>query len=238
MHRIAISSLLLAAITVATGPDLFIEASPSDAPRPLDLPVGSSPDEVLHHDLDAEELDETMLYFGAELEGDAFFWCLDKSGSMEEQGRFAQQQEEVIAAIEQLGDSAEFGVVAVSSGVVRFSPHPRKATPENRRRAIEWVRALECAGESRLVEGVVETLSLANFSRARSPHVIVTSDGAPPTEGRADGRDSLHAAIVGANWARLEIHAIQIGSDRAAGKFLLELAQKNGGTFLRPEGAR
>ena len=46
------------------------------ARQPLDLPSGGGRAD------DEEDTAEAIHFYGAEYEGDAFFWCLDKSGSM------------------------------------------------------------------------------------------------------------------------------------------------------------
>ena len=54
----------------------WITGQPPDRPhRPLDLPAGGG----VGDEAEEEDMPELIQFWGEEYEGDAFFWCLDKS---------------------------------------------------------------------------------------------------------------------------------------------------------------
>ncbi|MGE4601345.1 MAG: hypothetical protein AAEJ65_00390, partial [Planctomycetota bacterium] len=85
--------------------------------RPLDMPSGGG-----GGDDDDEDAPETIIFYGQDYEGDAFFWCLDKSGSMDWGGAMEDLKQEMAGAILSLSPAAEFSLVAFSSNTVVWSP--------------------------------------------------------------------------------------------------------------------
>ena len=61
----------------------------ADGRKPLDLPSGGSGDND-----EEEDAPETINFWGGEYEGDAFFWCLDKSCSMSWNGEIQDLKQE------------------------------------------------------------------------------------------------------------------------------------------------
>lgn len=234
MLRTAISSLFLALSFTAL--NATVGAADLRVRRPLDLPVGG-PRFGESSDEEEETLPDSVQFFGGEYEGDAFFWCLDKSCSMGWQSAFDQVQAEVVASLESLSEASEFSVVAFSSGVISWSPTPREGNQSNRTDAIEWVRALEPGGASCLISGAIETIAISNRSEALTKNLILLSDGAPGCTGGESTELALEA-ITRANWQHSPIHTIFIASDPEARQFLQSVSRTSGGSFRQPPGTR
>lgn len=73
--------------------------------RPLDMPSGGR-----GGDEDEEDAPEVIDFWGGQYEGDAFFWCLDKSCSMGWNGEIQQLKQEFSQTLNSLSSQAEFGV--------------------------------------------------------------------------------------------------------------------------------
>ncbi|MFN0058824.1 MAG: VWA domain-containing protein [Planctomycetota bacterium] len=186
--------------------------------RPLDLPSGGSGSND-----NEEDITESITFYGAEFEGDGFFWCLDKSGSMIGD-QFATLQSEVTMAIQQLSANAEFGLVAFSSNHVVWRENPSRATSNNKLAAIGWVQALAAGGGTMISPAGVATLEICNHSQKNHRAVIVLGDGLP-----ADESVALEE-ITGANYQSVPINTILI-ADVGGIPFMQMLAGMNQGTF-------
>ena len=131
--------LVLSFIVSITG--WIVGQSDEGARRPLDLPSGGAGDGD-----DEEDAPETINFWGGEYEGDAFFWCLDKSGSMDWDGAIDDLKQEVNSAILSLSPAAEFSLVAFSSNTLVWSPSPQAARLAEKTAALSWVNSLYAEG--------------------------------------------------------------------------------------------
>ena len=190
---------------------------------PLDLPASGGS----HGDEDPDVI-EPILFYGSVYEGDGYFFCIDRSGSMSEEGRLEQMKEEVISVIQSLTDVTEFSIVSFASGWTAWSNTPQEATTANRHTAEVWVRALEAGGTTCMGSAAVQTLNIAQLSEKEDKQVFVLSDGVPFCNGSFTGPQVL-SAVIGANYERLPIHTIYISDDSAGVNFMTSLAM-NGGT--------
>jgi len=193
--------------------------------RPLDLPSGGG------GFADGEEdAPETIIFYGMDYEGDAFFWCLDKSGSMDWGGAMEDLKQEVTAAVLSLSPSAEFSIVAFSSNTVIWSPTPRPAKLPEKTAALAWVNSLGADGWTCLAPAAVTTLNICNQSSHGARQVIILSDGAPFCN-EVDTSNQALSEITGANWQQVPIHTVFIGSDMQGIDFMQSLAAMNQGSF-------
>ena len=199
------------------------------ARRPLDLPSGGAGDGD-----DEEDAPETINFWGGEYEGDAFFWCLDKSCSMGWNGEIQQLKEEFTSTISSLSSQAEFGVVAFSDGHISWRASPVKANPANKGSATAWVLALNAAGWTCIGPAGVETLNIANQCSKQMKQVLILSDGEPYCNGSNTATQSL-ADITAANWQRIPVNTIYIATDNGGITFMQQLASQNNGTFFQPQ---
>ncbi|MEM7260969.1 MAG: VWA domain-containing protein [Planctomycetota bacterium] len=195
--------------------------------RPLDLPApGRGTD-----DDDPEPLDQ-ILFYNQEFEGDGFFFCLDRSGSMNLNGRLETMKLEFRSTVSQLSSHAEFGVITFSTNVTFWSSAPQRAFPATRAAAANWVEGLEAIGWTCLSPAGVKTLELAGLSAKRNKQIFILGDGEPICDG-TDTTALCLQSITAANHEDLSIHCLLIGasSGSAAATFFQTLAAMNRGTF-------
>ncbi|HIA27399.1 MAG TPA: hypothetical protein EYN79_04655 [Planctomycetes bacterium] len=207
-----------------------IENDNTSSQFPLDLPSGGGAS-----DDEEEDAPETIIFYGQNYEGDAFFWTLDKSGSMGWNGEIEVLKQEVTQAVMSLSSAAEFSLVAFSSGHILWSAQPRRATSQNKASASAWVGQLHADGWTCLAPAVIETLNICNQSHKQQRQIIVLSDGAPVCNG-IDTSSSALNEITTSNWQQVPIHTIFIGNEAGGLGFMQELALLNGGTstFIDP----
>ena len=220
--------LILALLTVVSATSWIVGQSGEGARRPLDLPSGGT-----GGDDDDEDAPETINFWGGEYEGDAFFWCLDKSCSMSWNGEIEQLKQEFTQTLNSLSSAAEFGVVAFSGGHVVWNPMPQRANPANKGSATAWVLALNAAGWTCIGPAGVATLNIANQSSKQMKQVLILSDGEPYCDGANTATQSL-ADITAANWQRMPVNTIYIATDTGGIAFMQQLASQNNGTFFQP----
>ena len=118
----------------------MIAVFPDEGFRPLDLSVA-----------EAQSCPGSVPFYGQVYEGDAFVWCLDKSGSMAWSSSgfppIVDMKAAVIAALGDLTPSQEFSIISFGgSGYITFSVSLLRATSANIASAQAWVSALPAAG--------------------------------------------------------------------------------------------
>ena len=197
--------------------------------RPLDLPSGGQGGED-----DEEDGPEIISFYGSQFEGDAFFWCLDKSGSMAWGGRINVLKAEVTQAINSLSSHAEFGLVAYSSSTVVWSQLPQKANPAKKAAAIGWVSVIQAVGWTCLADAGVQTLNIANQCTKQHRKVLIVGDGVPVCFGENTEQECL-ANITAANYQSIPIDTLYVSTDNQGITFMQDLAAANGGTFTLVE---
>ena len=198
---------------ISLGPQVFAERTP------LDLPSGRSGEA----DEETEELDEAITFYGSDFEGDAFFWCVDKSCSMGPPG-MALLAAEVTQAVQSLSARSEIGLVAFSNNVIFWRLTPQKANYHNKLSLSSYVSELSAMGGTIIGPAGVQTLDIANQSSKRKRNIIVLSDGMPTDA------DPI-SVITGANYQSIPIHTIYINLGSGDGwGFMQALAAANGGS--------
>lgn len=214
---VALLFTMIGALHVAAG---------SSGRTPLDLPSGgpgeTSEDEAAPH---------TIVFYGQTYEGDAFIWCLDKSGSMVGE-RLEILKQEVTSAIQSLSVGAELGLVAFSSNVVTWQQSPVFATPETKLSALAWVNTLVADGPTCITAGATRAVDLARDSTRSHRSMMVVSDGIPYCNGQIQTELALEE-ITAANAGLLPIHTLFIGVDNGGQSFMQDLAALNEGTFTQ-----
>ncbi len=201
----------------------------------LDLPfeaVGASEEE--------EKAPEILVFYGQIYEASTVVFALDESGSMSSNRRWELQSREVIRAIQEMSDEAEFGIVYYGSRVTAFRHQPVKASAGNKAAGIAFVKSRRPVGDTCLGEGVVKALQICQLSASNHRSVIVTSDGKP--DNCATGNAATPAEIQGifqktraANpGGAIRVHTIWVGLGGDDGiEFMRQLAEIHRGTFRK-----
>ncbi len=221
---------ILALVSAIFGVCISAQGDDGVAKRPLDLPSGGR-----GVDEDEEDEPETITFYGSEFEGDGFFWCLDRSGSMLSPAGGGEASIDVLKretteSVNQLSRFSEFSLVSFASNVDVWSEEPRKASLSYKASAITWVQAMVAIGSTCLSSAGVRTLEVANRCSKRRVCVLILGDGLPGCLGGDSAAISL-ANITFANYKRLPIHTFFISSSTGGIAFFQSLAAANGGTF-------
>ena len=215
---------VLLSLSTAGGAWLIAASDGKPVNRPLDLPNGGK-----GYEEEEEEVPETITFYGQSYEGDGFFFCLDKSGSMTIGDSISEMKSEVTDAISGLTEQSEFALVAFSTGWISWKPRPHVGTTANRTLSTAWVQSLEAGGQTYLATACIETIRLCNMSDKEHKQIIVLSDGEPNNPGPAGTLSS----VTSANWRCTPIHTVYLGSQMAARQFMQQLAAMNHGEFSR-----
>ncbi|MFN0057701.1 MAG: vWA domain-containing protein [Planctomycetota bacterium] len=207
--------------------------STSDGPigsarRPLDLPSGGN-----GSDDDEEDEPEAVTYYGAEIEGDGFFWCLDRSCSMGEGASFTTLKVETTRAIMQLSRNAEFAVVFYSSNLTVWPVNetPARATPGSKNAAVLWVNLTPYQGQTCMGAGVVKVCEIANQSTKRRRQVLMLGDGVPFCDGGPSSPSEVLDAVETANYQHIPFNTFYISDDASGIQLFQDIAGQTGGTF-------
>ncbi len=208
------------------------DVRPGGGRRPLDLPAGG-----LGRDSDDESGCEYIDVFGSTYEGDAFFWCLDKSCSMGADGGapLAALKQEMSKALDQLSSRAEFSIVTYNTTFDVLFDEPRRARLGNRTLAKSFVNSMVPAGTTCLTAAAVKIVEISNKSKRRNKAIVIIGDGAPecpPPYTSAQGEAALND-ITAANYERTRIHTIFISASETGATLMRQLAALNGGTFTQ-----
>jgi len=221
----SLAVLLVMSVALGTTGWIVAQSDGTSVKRPLDLPSGGKGD-----DEDEEDAPETISFYGGEYEGDGFFWCLDRSCSMDWGNLIGQLKSEMTESISQLSEESEFSIVAFSSGYTYWSPNPKEANAGNKASATAYVLSLSPDGGTCLAPAGVYTISISNMCSKEHKQILVLSDGEPNCPGPAE----TLSAMTSANWQHTPINTIYIASDTGGTAFMQQLAAMNSGTFSTP----
>ena len=203
---------------------------------PLDLPSGGGGSRVDASSEDESAL-ESIVAFGATIEGDTFIACFELSAATAEHGIFEVVRRELSDAIASLGDESAFTLVSFDATATVWSERPRAATPSRRDEAIEWLDGRRPGGEACLAPGFLRALEIAQRADARDPRIIVVAVDAVTCAGIEDPA-AMVEQVTAANWGRIPVDVIDLGiidgADRPAARTLQRLAERNGGRFIQP----
>ena len=169
-------------------------------------------------------------FFGTEIRSDRLVFVLDISGSMEAEDRIGRAKAQLVQAIEGLPDGGAFTVIAFSSGCRVWEKALVPATPQNKARAVEFVKGLQPTGNT-LTLGACK----AAFEVERADAIVLLSDGYPTEKNNATGQamsnDDVLSEIAGLNrFKRWRIDTFGFKSVDM-GDFMQRLAQESGGTY-------
>lgn len=169
-------------------------------------------------------------FFGTELRSDRLVFVIDISGSMEAEDRIGRAKTQLAQAIDALVPTARFTVVAFSSGCRLWERALVPATPQNRQKAVEFVRGLTPTGNT-LTLGAMK----AAFELEGADAIVLLSDGFPTetnhTTNQPMQNDEVLAEIAGLNrFKRWRIDTFGFASSQM-GDFMQRLAEGTGGTY-------
>jgi len=199
----------------------------------LDLPF-----DALGDDADEEDAPEAVNFYTLTLEGDAFFYVVDHSGSMMDSGELQRAKQEVTKNINEFSERVHFGIIFFAGSVDRFPKNgrPAKADTSTKQGAISFVHAIQRGRGSCPLVGLQAGLLMANQVTSTRKVIVYVGDGGGTCQG-ADEAQYLQKTlqtVSSMNFQRVKINAIGVVDVSPLGEdFLRKLTRQNGGTYTR-----
>jgi Mg-chelatase subunit ChlD len=202
----------------------------------LDLPF-----DALGQEEEEEEAPEIVNFYTTNLEGDGFFYVIDRSGSMQNSGELARAKSEVSKNISEFSSRVQFGIVFFDAGILKFpsSGQPAEANEAMKQAGKGWMNSVGGGSGSCCMQGILTGLQMANRAKARRKVVVYLGDGGGTCMG-ADENQYLAKAlgtITAQNYQRVKINTIGVLEvTQVCESFLRKVAAANGGTYTRISG--
>jgi Ca-activated chloride channel family protein len=161
-------------------------------------------------------------------------FVVDRSGSMEENGKMTQARAALSYCVKRLSPQDRFGIVDFATDWNELEPHLLAATKDNKERALRYIERLDAAGGTNIEAGLTEGLRLLTPAPGRLPLVFFMTDGLP-TVGQTDITELLKSAQSKNAALKARLFSFGVGSDVNT-LFLDKLAQGNRGTgdYVQP----
>jgi len=172
---------------------------------------------------------KTPRFFGEEIKKGRVIFVIDVSGSMSLKagsGRIKLEvvREELINAIKAMDKRYKFNIIFYSTGVAKWRPNLQKATEENKKAAIDFIKGRPPAG----MTNIYGALKLA-MEDAEVKLIILLTDG-QPTIGITDKEKILEDVRKWNKYRRIQINTIGLQGQDVDPDFLRRLAEQNKGT--------
>jgi hypothetical protein len=202
-------------------------------------PFSSCAEDETSDDIDCAAFDRCGIdFYGLILDGDGIFYVIDRSPPHADRGELALAKAEIVRNLMSFPASFQFGVVFFDRGVLRFpaSEQPATATPEVVASAASFVQSVNQSSGTCVQQGLVSALRMANRSTARRRLMVYVGDGGGTCSG--DETDYLRQTVelvTAENSQGVIIHVVGVllAGRQIHEEFLMELARRNGGTFIR-----
>jgi hypothetical protein len=199
----------------------------------LDLPfdaVGEQEEE--------EESPEVVVFYNTNLEGDGFFYIIDRSRSMQDAGELPKAKQETSKNVREFSDRVYFGIFFFDANLLKFPSNgqPAKANAGMKGAALSFIQSTPPGGGTCLKEALMAALRMANMCKAKRKVIVYLSDGG----GHCNGQDPSEylrqtlGAVSSANVQRVKINTIGVLDLTPDGEtFMRNLASQNGGSYTR-----
>ena len=174
MHK-RIALLLAAAISISwIASILSQEVGGTGQSQNLDLPYNADTTTVI--DEDAAEI---IFFYGQQFQGDAFVFCVDRSGSMGDHGELARAKREICRNIMEFSPDTEFAICFFHTGWIMWPANQRtvKATIQNKQAACRWVALIAGGQMSCPKSALLKSLQTLNGSKGRRRCLIYVGAG-------------------------------------------------------------
>jgi Ca-activated chloride channel family protein len=160
-------------------------------------------------------------------------FVVDRSGSMEQDGKMEQTRQALAYCIRRLGAQDRFGIVDFATDWSELEPRLVAADEANKQRALRYVERLDAMGGTNIEAGLGEGLRLLSSSDGRVPMLFFMTDGLP-TVGQTDVASLLRQAQE-RNGVHSRLFTFGVGSDVNT-LFLDKLAQGGRGSadYVQP----
>ncbi len=175
-------------------------------------------------------------------EGKAYFFCVDRSGSMGETGadgetKFVTVKREIVRAIQAMSEECVVSVVFFDHwrSPLTYGDPPIRMDPAGKATLTSLITRTYLSSGSCMMYGMERVFELASRTARREPTIILIGDGRTHCEGDELPVSDAFFALMRENVRRIPINTVYVGSTRGddwdRGKALLELLSRaTGGT--------
>jgi von Willebrand factor type A domain len=175
-------------------------------------------------------------FYAQSFAADGVFFVIDRSGSMQDSGELQRAKQEILSFIEAAPPESRFGIVFFDASLVRFpaSGTAAEATPEMKDSASAFVNSVPGGSGSCVKSGLLAAVDFARSTGARRNLIIYVGDGGGTCQGADEAAYLAQTleAVTSANSGKARIHVIGVlDLSTIGGRFLRDLASRNGGTF-------
>lgn len=221
--------LLSALFVIGAGPAGASETGGVATKENLDLPGDAGGDTGD----DEEGLPEIIFFYDRKVEGDAFFFCLDRSSTMTGD-KFRRLQNEVVKNIRNFTPRVQFSIVFFDAGLKMFpaTGGPIEATEETKRAAIAFVLSVTTGRGTCAKPALMASLEAAKRSTARWKTILFLGDGINTCPGTGPTyTEEILREVAARNTGRAKINVFGVSPPPEGEDWLRKLAAQNGGTY-------
>ena len=197
----------------------------------LDLPF-----DAIGEEEEEEDAPEIVNFFTVTLEGDGFFYVIDRSWTMQTSGELQRAKQEVIKNINEFSDKVQFGVVFFDNQVVKFpsSGKPAEGDQASKTSAKSFVTSTAGGSGTCGMQALQAALQMANQAKAQRKVIVYLSDGGGTCMGGDEAQylQKLLSTVSAMNFQRIKINTIGV-LEVINEKFMRQLASSNGGTYTK-----
>ena len=178
---------------------------------------------------------EKQQYYGIDIEAKRLLFIIDHSGSMKAPmyrgTRLSRAKQTLIAAIRELPDDHEFGIIFFENNVREWKDGLVVASDRNKRDAIRFVSRLGYGGKTNTYGALRKSLDFDDDLEA----VFLLSDGIPTTGQIVAPQGILNDIVLRNRIRHLKINTIGMGLNAPTREFLRQLATQCSGEFREPD---
>ena len=199
----------------------------------LDLPF-----DALGENEEEEDAPEVVNFFSVTLEGDGFFYIIDRSGTMQDSGELNRAKAEVKKNISEFSDRVEFGVFFFDANLTKFPSNGQPATADMamKQSAKAYVDGTPGGAGTCGLKAIQAALQMANQAKSHRKVIVYLSDGGGHCMGAEESQylNKLLSTVASINFQRIKINTIGVLNLSALGEqFMRKLATMNGGTYTK-----
>jgi hypothetical protein len=202
----------------------------------LDLPIEADGGKTG----DDEDPPEVVNFYGQNLEGDGFFYSVDRSGSMQDSGELPRAKQEISRNVSEFSNKTQFGIVFFAADISKFpsSGRPVEANPGMKSAAMSFISGIPGSSGSCMLQGLREALQFANLASVKRKVLVYVGDGGGTCMGSNEQTylQQMVGQVTSQNYQRVQINCVGVlmGESRTMQEnFMKQLCAANGGTYRR-----
>ncbi len=221
-------------LTSGTAPAVRAQATGGGLTKEnLDLPydaIGDAEEE--------EDAPEIVTFYGTNLEGDGFFYVIDRSSTMQDSGELSIAKREAIRNVTEFTEHVKFGIFFFDKSLVKFpgSGQAAEANPGMKSAGVNFIQSTPGGSGTCQIPALSAALLMANSCSSKRKVIVYLSDGGGTCNG-ADEAQYLQQALASTsaqNYNRIPINTIGVLTMPPLNEqFMRNLAATNGGTYTR-----